>query len=110
MRRCAARRADGQAAAVLRPQAPAGNSNLHGDVGGMTRLQYFAVYGGDGVNGIGTKAAMVGWLLAEAFTSDVGTFALSNDAYLNAMAAGGSSYASVDVIGHYNQPGFAYHG
>jgi serralysin len=32
----------------------------------FNRADYFAYYGQDGPNGLGTKAAMVGWLLAEA--------------------------------------------
>ncbi|MBV8593475.1 MAG: hypothetical protein JOZ27_04140, partial [Caulobacteraceae bacterium] len=75
----------------------------------MTRADYFALYGGDGANGIGTKAAMVGWLLAEAASSDVGTYALSNDAYLHELAAGQAGFG-VNLIGHYAQAGMAYTG
>lgn len=73
----------------------------------MTRADYFAFYGGDGLNGIGTKAAMVGWLLTEAVKADVGNYALSNDAFLADVALHNAPYG-VDVIGVYNQPGFAY--
>jgi Ca2+-binding RTX toxin-like protein len=73
----------------------------------MTRADYFAYYGGDGASGIGTKAAMVGWLLSEAVKADLGTYALSNDAFLNAVALHNGSYG-VDIVGHYSQPSFAY--
>ena len=71
----------------------------------MTRAQYFAVYGGDGLEGLGTKAAMVGWLLAEAEKGNIGTYALSNHAYLTDLADGAPFL--VDLIGAYSQPGFA---
>ena len=74
----------------------------------LTRAQYFAYYGGDGANGIGTKAAAVGWLLGEAAKADVGTYALSNDAYLIDLADG--AHTHVDLIGAYNRPAFAYNG
>ncbi len=74
-----------------------------------TRAQYFAGYGLDGPTGLGTKAAMVGWLLAEAVKADVGDYALSNDAFLTAIANGTATFG-VDLIGHFNQPGFHYTG
>jgi hypothetical protein len=74
----------------------------------LTRADYFALYGGDGANGIGTKAAMVGWLLAEAEKADVGAFALSNDAFLTDVGLHNAPFG-VDIIGVYNQPAFVYH-
>ena len=76
--------------------------------GEATRADYFAYYGGDGATGVGTKAAMVGYLLAEAVKADVGTYAKSDDAYLTALAAG--THQHVDLVGVYGQPGFAYTG
>ena len=76
--------------------------------GETTRADYFAYYGGDGPNGIGTKAAAVGWLLAEAVKADVGTYAKADDAYLAAVAAG--THQHIDLVGVYGQPGFAYTG
>ncbi len=73
-----------------------------------TRAQYFADYGHDGLTGIGTKAAMVGWLLAQAQSADVGTYAQSNDAFLSDVALHNASFG-VDIIGTYAQPGFVYH-
>lgn len=72
-----------------------------------SRLDYFEAYGGDGPNGIGTKAAMVGWLLAEAVKADVGTYARSNDAFLSDVALHDASFG-VDIVGHYGQAGFAF--
>jgi serralysin len=73
-----------------------------------TRSDYFAYYGLDGQNGIGTKAAMVGYLLAEAVKADVGTYALSNDAFLTEVALHSAPFG-VDVVGVYSQPGFVFH-
>jgi len=58
-----------------------------------TRVDYLAYYGGDGPNGIGTKAAMVGFLLAAAATEDVGVMAKSNDAWLADLADGSAPFA-----------------
>ncbi len=76
--------------------------------GEATRADYFAYYGQDGADGIGTKAAMVGYLLGEAVKADVGTYARSDDAYLTALAAG--AHQHVDLVGVYGQPSFAYTG
>jgi Ca2+-binding RTX toxin-like protein len=73
-----------------------------------TRANYFASYGGDGVNGQGTKAAMVGWLLAEAAKADVGMYAKSNDAFL-ADLADGAAFA-IDLIGVYGKAEYAFIG
>jgi len=63
------------------------------------RADYFAYYGQDGANGIGTKAAMVGWLLAEAVKADVGTYATSGAAYFTDLADG-AAY-NVNMVGVY---------
>lgn len=57
------------------------------------REAYFASYGGDGSTGLGTKAAMVGWLLAEAVKADVGVMARSNDAWLADVSDGSAPFA-----------------
>ena len=49
----------------------------------FTRAQYFALYGGDGPSGLGTKAAAVGFLLAEAEKADVGVYAHAQDSFLS---------------------------
>lgn len=74
----------------------------------FTRSDYFAYYGQDGVNGIGTKAAMVGYLLAEAVKADVGTYAKSNDAFLTDVALNNAPFG-VDLVGVYSQPSFVFH-
>jgi Ca2+-binding RTX toxin-like protein len=72
------------------------------------RADYFAAYGQDGPNGQGTKAAMVGWLLAEAVKADIGTYAKSNDAFLIDLADGATF--AVDLVGVYGKPEYAYTG
>ncbi|WP_297509798.1 hypothetical protein [uncultured Caulobacter sp.] len=62
-----------------------------------TRVDYFAAYGGDGAGGIGTKAAMVGWLLAEAQKADLGVMVRSNDAWLTDLADGLAPFA-IDIL------------
>ncbi len=65
-----------------------------------SRADYFASYGGDGTEGLGTKAAMVGWLLGEAAKADTGVLQLSNLYYLTDLASGGSTGA-VNIVGAY---------
>ena len=62
-----------------------------------SRADYFATYGGDGTSGIGTKAAMVGWLLAEAQKADLGVMVRSNDAWLTDLADGSAPFA-IDIL------------
>ena len=69
---------------------------------------YFASYGGDGLDGIGTKAAMVGWLLAESEKANLGLYARANAAFLTDLADG-AAY-NVDLIGVYGKPEFNYMG
>lgn len=71
------------------------------DSGGRTlsRAEYFAYYGQDGANGLGTKAAMVGWLLGEAAKADIGSYARANDAFLLDLADGARNH--VDLVGVY---------
>jgi len=69
------------------------------------RVDYLASYGGDGATGIGTKAAMVGWLLAAAATEDVGMYAKSNDAFLTDLADGATF--AVNIVGTYGKPEYA---
>jgi hypothetical protein len=65
-----------------------------------TRADYFADYGLDGPNGQGTKAAAVGWLMAEAVKADLGTYAQANDHFLAALAGGTAQY-NVDLLSVY---------
>lgn len=68
----------------------------------MTRGEYLAYYGGDGLNGQGTKAAMVGWLLAEAAKADVGVYAKSLAAFYTDELT--RDVFGVDLIGVYAKP------
>ncbi len=66
----------------------------------MTRGQYFASYGLDGLNGQGTKAAAVGWLLAEAVKADIGSYARAEDHFLVDLVDGNAQF-NVDLTGVY---------
>ncbi|WP_299004848.1 hypothetical protein [uncultured Caulobacter sp.] len=94
--------AAGKIDAILNDQVPNGLGGTY------ARAQYFASYGGDGLNGQGTKAAMVGWLLNEAAKADLGVYAKANDAFLADLAADGQASFNVDLLGVYGQqPTFA---
>ena len=75
----------------------------------VTRADYFGVYGGDGANGIGTKAAMVGWLLTEAVKADTGVYAKANDAFLLDVGLNNAPFG-VDLVGKYAKPEYAFGG
>ena len=77
--------------------------------GTYEREDYFAAYGLDGLNGQGTKAAMVGFLLSAAAQGDLGTFAKADDAFLADVGAGKAAFG-VDLIGAYAKPEYAYTG
>jgi hypothetical protein len=70
------------------------------------RIDYFSGYGRDGASGIGTKAAAVGWLLAEAAKADAGMYAKANDAFLIDLADGTASF-STDLVGTYGKADYA---
>jgi len=72
--------------------------------GTFTRQQYFASYGGDGLEGQGTKAAMVGWLLAAAAKEDTGSYAKANDAFLADLAADGVAAFRSGLVAAYGAP------
>jgi hypothetical protein len=94
--------ATGKIDEILNGQVP------NGQGGTFSRAAYFATYGGDGLNGQGTKAAMVGWLLSEAAKADLGVYAKANDAFLADLAADGQASFNVDLLGVYGpQPTFA---
>jgi serralysin len=69
---------------------------------GGTRAGYLAYYGQDGVNGLGTKAAMVGFLLAAAESEHVGVYAKSADAFFADQLT--HNVYGVDLIGTYAKP------
>ncbi len=66
-----------------------------------TRIDYFASYGGDGQNGTGTKAAMVGWLLAEAQKADEGPYVTANNRFLIDLAQDGVAQFNVHLPSAY---------
>jgi Ca2+-binding RTX toxin-like protein len=73
-----------------------------------SRVDYLAYYGGDGATGIGTKAAMVGFLLAAAATEDVGMYSKASNAFL-ADLADGAAFA-VNLVGVYGKAEYNYAG
>ncbi len=75
---------------------------------GGGRDLYFASYGGDGVEGLGAKAAMVGWLLAEAVKADIGLMARSNDAFLTDLADGAAF--AINMVGVYGRADWNFAG
>jgi hypothetical protein len=79
----------------------------NGAGGTITRAQYFALYGHDGVDGVGTKAAAIGWLLAQAAKEDTGTYAKANDAFLADLGPDGVALFHTDLIAAYGPPAAA---
>ena len=71
----------------------------------FTRAEYFALYGQDGLGGQGAKAAMIGFLLAEAAKASVGVYARSNEALLTDLADGAD--LGVDLLGVYARPDYS---
>ncbi|NQE61076.1 FG-GAP-like repeat-containing protein [Caulobacter sp. RHG1] len=57
------------------------------------RVDFLASFSGDPAEGIGTKAAMVGFLLAAAATENLGVLARSNDAWLADLSDGSAPFA-----------------
>ena len=77
------------------------NTAVSNGLGGIeTRAEYFAAYGGDGPNGSGTKAAMIGWLLAEGVSEGVGTYQAAETNFLQALAHGTAQFG-VDLLNAY---------
>jgi len=66
---------------------------------GMTRAEYFGEWAHDEASGQGAKAAMVGWLLAEAASADIGVYTKSTEAFFNDQMK--HEAGSVDLIGVY---------
>ena len=74
--------------------------------GTYTRADYFASYGGDGLNGIGTKAALVGWLLSVAAqTGQQGPYAQAAVAYLQDLAPDGQAQFGAPFLATYGAGG-----
>ena len=73
--------------------------------GTYTRADYFAAYGGDGLNGIATKAALVGWLLSEAAKTTQGPYAQAAVAYLQDLAPDGQAQFAAPFLQTYGPGG-----
>ena len=70
-------------------------------LGGMeTRAAYFAGFGQDGANGIGTKAAMIGFLLANSVSSGQGAYQQAEFNFLADLAHGTAQF-NVDLLATY---------
>ena len=69
--------------------------------GQETRAQYFAQYGGDGPNGQGTKAAMIGFLLSNSVHDGSGVYGAATEHYLSALAHGSAPAMGSELALHY---------
>jgi hypothetical protein len=87
--------------ALLNDQVPNGLGGTY------TRAEYFASYGGDGASGVGTKAAMVGWLLAASAKENIGTYAWANTMFLADLSDDGIAAFRSGLVTAYGmrQPG-----
>ena len=81
-------------AAILNAAVPDGQG------GTETRAQYFAYYGTDGTNGIGTKSAMIGFLLSDSVKEGFGTYQQA-DLHFLADLAHGTAVFNVDLLAAY---------
>ena len=77
----------------------------NGRGGTYTRGEYFVELGGDGGNGLGTRAAMVGWLMAEAVKSGQGPYAEAVKAYLADIGLDGKATPLNVFISAYGEGG-----
>jgi len=76
-----------------------------GHGGTYARLAYFLEIGGDGSFGIGTRAAMVGWLMAEAVKADKGPYVEAMHAYLADVGLDGKATALSAFLSTYGKGG-----
>ena len=77
----------------------------NGRGGTYTRGEYFAELGGDGGNGLGTRAAMVGWLMAAAAQENKGPYVEAMRAYLADVAVDGKVAATPAFFSLYGPGG-----
>ena len=81
------------------------NTLVPDGLGGQeTRAQYFAQYGGDGPNGQGTKAAMIGFLLSNAVHDGSGVYGAATEHYLAALAHGAAPAFGSELALTYGPP------
>ena len=72
------------------------NDPVPNGLGGTeTRTQYFAYYG---IDDLGTKAAAVGWLLSQAESADIGTYAKADDALLVSLVGATTTALGADIV------------
>ena len=76
-----------------------------GHGGTYARIAYFEAIGGDGSFGIGTRAAMVGWLMAEAVKADKGPYVEAMHAYLADVGLDGKAAALSAFLSTYGKGG-----
>ena len=67
----------------------------------QTRAEILARYGGGDPMDLGTKAALVGWLLAEAVKADTGPYAKAQNAFLADLGPDGLANFHVDLLAVY---------
>jgi hypothetical protein len=77
--------------------------NGHG--GTYTRGEYFVALGGDGGNGLGSRAAMVGWLMAVAAQENKGPYVDAMRAYLADIGLDGKATPVAAFISLYGKGG-----
>ena len=75
-----------------------------GQGGTFTRQAYFAAFSRDGLEGQGTKAAIVGWLLSVAARENIGPYATANNAFLADLGDDGVAHFRSDLLVAYGSP------
>ena len=85
--------------AIFSEPVPDGHGGTYG------RFAYFEALGGDGSFGIGTRAAMVGWLMAEAVKADKGPYVEAMHAYLADLGLDGKASALNVFFSQYGKGG-----
>ena len=81
------------------------NTLVPDGLGGQeTRATYFAQYGGDGPNGQGTKAAAIGFLLANAVETGAGVYGAATEHYLAAIEHGTAPAMGSELALTYGAP------
>lgn len=84
---------------ILSDEVPDGRGGL------ISRGDYFLQFGQDGANGVGTRAAMVGWLLAEAVKGGAGPYVQATRAFLDDLALDGRTSATPSFLSLYGPGG-----
>lgn len=77
----------------------------NGRGGSYTRGEYFVELGGDGGNGLGTRSAVVGWLMAEAVKGGQGPYVEATRSYLAGIAIDGKAPPISHFMSYYGPGG-----